>query len=127
MEQKRSVGIVIFTVSVILICLWTLAYGIMDLLSWGLGIGTGIAFLATLFLIFLAIEVFKLRNWARLAWIAGSAIILILGWICIFTGWNPAHVESLGGLIYFYPNFISIPILIFFTRKKVKEQFKEQG
>lgn len=126
MEKKRSFGIIFFTISVILICLWTIAYAVMDVLSWGLGIGTGVAFLITVFLIFLAVEVFKLKNWARMAWIAGSIIILILGWICLLTAWNPLHVEGLGGLAYFYPNFISIPILIFFTRAKAKEQFKKR-
>ncbi|MBF0571929.1 MAG: hypothetical protein HQL12_08690 [Candidatus Omnitrophica bacterium] len=90
----------------------------------GIRSGDLVNFSVSILSIILAIGVFKLKNWARLVWMGGSIVLLLWGWICALANLNPLDVQELGMVIYYYPNFICLPILVFFTRPKVKEQFK---
>lgn len=128
MEKKRPLGVIIFAILFILVPLSVViefikevpSYGFRELVPTYFG-----PFILSVFLIVLSIGIFKLKEWARAICVWGSILFFIWGWSCFLVGWNPLKVMGLGELFYIiYPTIIGIPTLFYFTRPKVKEQFK---
>ena len=76
----------------------------------------------------LGLGILQLSNTARIACIIGSFLFLI--WGGIVAVWNPLSWDldstKLGLVCMIYPNIVSIPIILYLTRRKVKAPFKEK-
>lgn len=130
MSKKASYGIILFGIFLILYALIVVSFiesmllKVAPVLSIFSNVVNGILFTILL------IGFFRLKKWARLAWLMISVFFLLLGWICILTNglFNPLGLEGLGCLAYIiYPNGFGIPTIVFLTRYKVKEQFKDNS
>jgi len=130
MEKKRPRGVVIFAILFMLVPLNVVIefigevpfYGFRELVPTYFG-----PFISSVFFIVLSIGIFKLKEWARAICVWGSILFFIWGWTCFLVGWNPLGVMGLGELVYIiYPTIVGIPTLFYFTRPKVKEQFKRK-
>ena len=128
MKKKKSVGVTIFGYSFFIYPFWIF----MELIDEGrfltfselMGIEFYILLSSCVSIIAIAIGILRLQNWARLICVYGSILFLIWGLYCGFSDANPFNFVGLAELCYFiYPLIISVPLLIFFTRPKVKEQF----
>lgn len=126
--RKRSIGVTIFAILFLCGPLWILFQFVNDVRHWGLIKSLPVYLLPFVFsivFITLATGLFKLKKWSRSACLRGSIVFLAWSWLCAFTPWNPLNLIGLAELSYFIsPLYISIPVIFFFTRPKVKEQFK---
>ena len=82
----------------------------------------GLAFVIT------GLGILKLKGWARLVNIIIALCVVIFGVLAVFNlciNWRIALAEPMIALIFYGPAFFpSLIFIIFFTRPKVKEQFK---
>lgn len=136
MQKKRSAGLTICTR---IIAISSIAYGllgfylisrfIMATLKWGLrpNFGMNILYLILALLSILSgISLFRLRNWGRILFIA----FLIFNVVCLAIRCYYIHLERIRG---FYKNsYLGVSLtmvflfllIFFFSRPRVKEQFR---
>ena len=132
MEKKRSVGVAVFGYLGIILGIFSLITGIFSGAKsphYSGGIPSGLV------MIFLSINLLRLRNWSRILLLILNClefIILTIGslFVLFFISWE--YLKTLEpqfpifALIFFTCFLIiyNLSFLIYFTRPKVKEQFK---
>jgi len=135
MEKKKSVGILIGVVIAglifmlySLINLYQCDFVISEYYGSPFGVEKSVIFFAVinLLLFIIAIGLFMKRHWARISAILGAlfiivySIYIIIYYIKIFS----KMIINIDTLIAISSSTFSLIIIYFFTRPKVKEQFK---
>lgn len=119
MKKKRSVGVTIFGIFAIM---FSFAYlteiqRLSKVIDLKIVVIMGISFLV------FGIFILKLKNWARILF-----LFVIGGQSLIYVSWGFAHGANKGFLEYFVMLIVAVFLflvsLYYFTRPKVKEQFK---
>lgn len=147
MKKKRSVGVTVFGVVGIAIGLWIII-GFAMLSSFATGIYTTSSCVDLLVQFFYAIlalgftvcgaSILTLRHWARILFLSFMGVYSLLGLVPLYfvTVINAAYgggIIHIGPLMFFlgvYLVVFGLPTVlsfIFFTRPKVKEQFKKEA
>jgi hypothetical protein len=115
MEKKASVGVIFWSIVIIITALLGLIFGLSKPL---ISVGN----VLNVFYIICAIGALLLKEWARKAIVIISLISSIILVLALFFFALKISMFLLGGLCLLA---INIGELIFFTRPKVKEQFKQ--
>lgn len=132
MEKKRSIGVTVFGFLIVIFALFPVVILFRAFIEPLRKVSFGGAFMyiaMALALFFLALGIFRLKNWARviclwLSYIWGLAVISIgfsLG-TGLYLLSKPTEFVVLG--ILFYALIIFVPIIFFLHHPNIKKQFK---
>ena len=98
MTKKRSIGVTIFAMLLLVPLVYITITYINEARYWGaikLLPVYAWNFLIGIALVFLSVGIFKLKNWARLICVWGSAAFFAISWLCGLTGLNPLGLIGL--------------------------------
>lgn len=132
MEKKRSIGVTMFGWILILYSIVGLIKRALFLVNWdfhkGFPLEVTSDWILVLFLI-AGVGLVKLKNWGRRLVILAALIKLFFYLKSLYLAFTPAYKNATGITISFWISIaifgiIYLLIIYYFTRPKVKEQFK---
>ena len=138
--KKKSIGIIVFgTISILIAVIYLGNWGTKFFKEFGISFKNIISFLKWHYIpiayIVVSIGLLLLKKWARIFYVVFHIMGIVVTTVFVvfyfgLTGWDRGpHKEDFIFIIkYFLPIYIYLFVSIFyFTRLKVKEQFKQLG
>ena len=130
MEKRRSIGVMIFGILLLLFAVFPIGVLIRALINPVYAVRPGAVamyFAMAVMLAILSLGILKFKNWARvvcicMAWIWGISVIAVGFTLGPDLSSEPTDFVILG--VLFYALCVFGPVIFFLTRPKVKEQFK---